>query len=183
MHRSFIQRVEIATRPSFGVQGVLYSMEEAKEFYAKFFEMFPEVKLYQDRMFEAALTEDFVYTATGQRRFLPPLLNDEEPGGYWPSRSYRHHVLVNGPIQGGAACHYIRSINKLIPRLPPTVQPIHLVHDEVGLLVTQETAQATIEAVTMSFQEAFAEIFGPQLTVKLEPQLNDSWAKLPKEKK
>ena len=183
MYRSFIRRVEIATRPSFGVGGVLYSMEEAKEFYAKFFEMFPEVKFYQDRMFEDALTEDFVYTATGQRRFLPPLLNDEEPGGYWPSRSYRHHILVNTPIQGGAACHYIRSINKLIPRLPPTAQLIHLVHDEVGLLVTQETAQATIEAVTLSFQEAFAEIFGNQLTVKLEPQLSDSWAKLPKEKK
>jgi DNA polymerase-1 len=183
MCQSFIRRVEIATRPSFGVLGVLYSMEEAKEFYSKFFEMFPEVKLYQDKMLEDALTEDFVYTATGQRRFLPPLLNDEEPNGYWPSRSYRHHVLVNTPIQGGAACHYIRSINKLIPRLPPTVELIHLIHDEVGLLVTQETAQATIKAVTLSFQEAFAEIFGRQLTVKLEPQLSDSWAKRPKEKK
>jgi DNA polymerase I-like protein with 3'-5' exonuclease and polymerase domains len=182
-YRSFIRRVEIATRPSFGAQGKLYSPEEAKEFYAKFFEMFPEVKFYQDRMFGDALTEDFVYTATGQRRFLPPLLNDEEPNGYWPSRSYRHHVLVNTPIQGGAACHYIRSINKLIPRLPPTVELIHLIHDEVGLQVTQETAQATLEAVTLSFQEAFAEIFGTQLTVKLEPQLSDSWAKLPKEKK
>jgi DNA polymerase I-like protein with 3'-5' exonuclease and polymerase domains len=175
--------VEIATRPSFGVQGVLYSLEEAKEFYAKFFEMFPEVKLYQDRMFEDTLTEDFVYTATGQRRFLPPLLNDEEPNGYWKSRSYRHHVLVNTPIQGGAACHYIRSINKLVPRLLPTVELVHLIHDEVALLVTAETVHATIEAVTLSFQEAFSEIFGTQLTVKLEPQLSDSWAKLPKEKK
>jgi DNA polymerase I-like protein with 3'-5' exonuclease and polymerase domains len=183
MHRSFIRRVEIATRPSFGVQGVLYSLEDAQQFYAKFFEMFPEVKLYQDRMFEDALTEDFVYTATGQRRFLPPLLDDEEPNGYSKSRSYRHHVLVNTPIQGGAACHYIRSINKLIPRLPAPVELVHLIHDEVGLLVTQETAQATIEAVTLSFQEAFTEIFGSQLSVKLEPQLSGSWAKLAKEKK
>jgi DNA polymerase I-like protein with 3'-5' exonuclease and polymerase domains len=105
LYRSFIRRVEIATRPSFGVQGTLYSMEEAKEFYAKFFEMFPEVKFYQDKMFEDALTEDFVYTATGQRRFLPPLINGEEPNGYWPSRSLRHHVLVNTPIQGGAPGH------------------------------------------------------------------------------
>ena len=101
LYRSFIRRVEIATRPSFGVQGVLYSMEEAKEFYAKFFEMFPEVKFYQDKMFEDALTEDFVYTATGQRRYLPPLINDEEPNGYWKSRSYRHHVLVNTPFKVG----------------------------------------------------------------------------------
>ncbi len=60
MHRSFIRRVEVVTRPSFGVQGVLYSLEEAKEFYTKFFELFPEVKFYQDRMFEDALSEDFV---------------------------------------------------------------------------------------------------------------------------
>jgi DNA polymerase I-like protein with 3'-5' exonuclease and polymerase domains len=140
------------------------------------------VKFYQDRMFEDALTQDFVYTATRQRRYLPPLLNDQEPNGYWPSRSLRHHVLVNTPIQGGAACHYIRSINKLVPRLLPTVELVHLIHDEVGLLVTAETAQATIEAVTQSFQEAFAEIFGTQLTIKMEPQLSDSWAKLPKEK-
>ena len=183
MYRSFIRRVEIATRPSFGVGGVLYSVEEAKEFYTKFFEMFPEVKFYQDRMFEDALTEDFVYTATGQRRYLPPLLDDQEPDGYWPSRSYRHRVLVNTPIQGGAACHYIRSVNKFVPRLPAPVELIHLVHDEAGLLVTAETAQTTTQVVTQAFQEAFAEIFGTQLTVKLEAQLSDSWAKLPKEKK
>jgi DNA polymerase I-like protein with 3'-5' exonuclease and polymerase domains len=182
LYRSFIRRVEIATRPSFGVQGTLYSMEEAKEFYAKFFEMFPEVKLYQDKMFEDALTEDFVYTATGQRRFLPPLLSDEEPNGYWKSRSLRHHILVNTPVQGGAACHYIRSINKLVPRLLPSVELIHFVHDEVGLLVTQETAQATIETVTQAFREAFTEIFGSQLMIQMEPQLSDSWAKVPKQK-
>jgi len=92
-------------------------------------------------------------------------------------------VLVNTPIQGGAACHYIRSINKLVPRLPVSVELVHLIHDEVGMLVTAETTQATIKAVTQSFQEAFAEIFGTQLTVQLEPQISDSWAKLPKEKK
>jgi DNA polymerase I-like protein with 3'-5' exonuclease and polymerase domains len=182
LYRSFIRRVEVATRPSFGVQGVLYSIEEAKEFYAKFFEMFPEVKFYQDKMFEDALSQDFVYTTTGQRRYLPPLINDEEPNGYWPSRSLRHHVLVNTPIQGGAACHYIRSINKLVPRLPLTVELVHFVHDEVGLLVTAETAQPTEDAVRLAFQEAFAEIFGSQLTVQMEPQLSDSWAKLPKKK-
>jgi hypothetical protein len=53
----------------------------------------------------------------------------------------------------------------------------------VGLLVTAETAQATEDAVRLAFQEAFAEIFGSQLTVQMEPQLSDSWAKLPKEKK
>ena len=57
---------------------------------------------------------------------------------------------------------------------------VHLIHDEVGLLVTAETAQATIEVVRQSFQEAFAEIFGNQLTVQLEPQLSDSWASFPR---
>ena len=60
---------------------------------------------------------------------------------------------------------------------------VHFVHDEVGLLVTAETAQATMRLFTQAFQEAFAEIFGNQLTVQMEPQLSDSWAKLPKEKK
>lgn len=179
--RQFIKRVEIATRPSFGVQGTTYSNDEAREFYAKFFEMFPEVRTFQDQCLDQALEAQFVYTATGQRRFLPPLVQDiDEVTGYWKSRAYRQHVLVNTPIQGGAACHYIRSINKLVPRLPIGVELVHLIHDEVGLLVTEATAKATINAVRVSFQEAFAEIFGQQLTAKLEPQISDSWAKIPK---
>jgi DNA polymerase I len=179
--RSFINRVEIATRPSFGVQGVIYTPDEAREFYAKFFDLFPEVKYYQDRSLQEALEVKFVYTATGQRRFLPPLKNDiDEVTGYWKSRVYRQHILVNTPIQGSAACHYIRSINKLVPRLPAQVELVHLIHDEVGLLVTAKTAKATILAVIQSFQEAFAEIFGNELTPKLDYQLSDSWAKLPK---
>jgi len=101
--RSFVRLVEIATRPEAGGSGMMLEMEETKEFYAKFFAMFPDIAANQQRAESDAQYEDCVYTITCQRRFLPPLKNDlDEYTGYWPSLQLRKRVLVNTPIQGSA---------------------------------------------------------------------------------
>ena len=98
--------------------------------------MFPEIKLAHEQGRIDALTVDVTHTITGQRRFLPPLLDDKDPStGYWPSRERRARILVNTPIQGSCANLYIRALNLMVPRLPKEVELVNLVHDEVDLLL------------------------------------------------
>jgi DNA polymerase I-like protein with 3'-5' exonuclease and polymerase domains len=87
--RSFIEKVRDET-------GVRYTPDQARGFFASFFAMYPEIKQAHERARIEALEVDSVYTITGQRRFLPPLLEDQDPAtGWWPSRERRARILVN----------------------------------------------------------------------------------------
>ena len=121
--------------------GIEYEQSQAEEFFNTFFDMFPAVKAYQVRCAELARTEECVYTVTGQRRFLPPLKDDANEFGYWPSLEFRKRVLVNTPILGSSANLLIRAVTKFMPKLPAGVQIVNLVHDEVDAVVTAATAE------------------------------------------
>jgi DNA polymerase-1 len=69
------------------------SLEEAQTFFDSFFEMFPGIATYHEKALEAAKSMETVRTAGGQRRFLPPLL-DDATDNYWPS-DRRRKVLIN----------------------------------------------------------------------------------------
>jgi len=137
--------------------------------------MFPAVKAYQVRCAELARTEECVYTVTGQRRFLPPLKDDANEFGYWPSLEFRKRVLVNTPILGSSANLLIRAVTKFMPKLPAGVQIVNLVHDEVDAVVTAATAEPAKQIITAAFEESFAELFGHQLKVKLETKIRKTW--------
>jgi DNA polymerase I-like protein with 3'-5' exonuclease and polymerase domains len=121
--KSFIARVEAETRPGIGQQGHVIEWEEAREFFAKFFRMFPRVRAYQNAAERKARTDEAVYTVTGQRRFLPPLLDDQREDGYWPSLEARKRRIINTPIQGGAANQFIRAAHKARDFIPRTCKP------------------------------------------------------------
>jgi DNA polymerase I len=167
--RSFIKQVRDRT-------GIIYERQEAQGFYDTFFELFPGIRATHEQSADDSLHLDSVFTVTGQRRFLPPLRNDQDPiSGYWPSLERRKRILVNTPIQGSAANLFIRAVNKFMPLLAEGVEAINLVHDEVDLLVTEGTLSPTIQVVTQSFKEAFGELYGDRLEVKLEHSSGRSW--------
>jgi DNA polymerase-1 len=168
--RAFISQVRDQT-------GVEYTPEQAQGFYANFFRMFPEIKQAHERARIDALTVDSVYTITGQRRFLPPLLEEQDLAtGWWPSRERRARILVNTPIQGSCANLYIRALNLIIPRLPAKVEIVNLVHDEVDLIVPNGLELEAKQIVTQGFQEAFRSLYGDQLPIRMEHAIGPSWA-------
>jgi DNA polymerase-1 len=168
--RSFIKRVRDKT-------GVQYTPEQARGFYTNFFLIFPEIKQAQERARIDALTVDVVHTITGQRRFLSPLLKNQDPvTGWWPSRERRARILVNTPIQGSCANLYIRALNLIIPRLPAGVELVNLVHDEVDLLVPCGLELEAKQIVTQGFQESFRSLYGDQLPIRMEHVIGSSWA-------
>jgi DNA polymerase I-like protein with 3'-5' exonuclease and polymerase domains len=158
--------------------GTVYTLEEAQRFFDAFFEMFPGILAAHKQAETDALTLDRVYTITGQRRFLPPLEDDQDPqSGYWPSFERRKRILVNTPIQGSSANLLIRAVNKIAPRLPPkNAKIVNLVHDEIDLLVHESQVEAIKEIVGTGFHEAFRELFGDRLTVKFAIGTGQSWA-------
>jgi DNA polymerase I-like protein with 3'-5' exonuclease and polymerase domains len=158
--------------------GKQYTIDDAHDFYGAFFGMYPEIKWAHDQAREEALMADVVYTVTGQRRWLPPLVNDQDPDtGYWPSCERRARILVNTPIQGGASNLLIRATNKIIRRLRcyPAVEIVNLVHDEVDLLVPVSLIEIIKQLVTTGFEEAFRELFGDRMTVKIDHKTGPSW--------
>jgi DNA polymerase I-like protein with 3'-5' exonuclease and polymerase domains len=158
--------------------GTVYTLEEAQRFFDTFFEMFPGILAAHKQAETDALTLDRVYTITGQRRFLPPLQDDQNPqSGYWPSFERRKRILVNTPIQGSSANLLIRAVNKIVPRLPAKgAKIINLVHDEIDLLVHEAQVEVVKEIVGTGFHQAFQELFGDRLNVKFAIGIGQSWA-------
>ena len=158
--------------------GIVFTLEEAEAFFESFFDMFPGIARYHERAAQEAMNLDSVRTIGGTRRWLPPLLDDQN-GDYWPSHARRRKVLVNTPIQGSGADLVVWSVNRLIPELPPGTEVVNLVHDEINVLVTGETLLPTAKIITKAFQEIFAEFY-PQtkLTPKIKFSSGPNWGEL-----
>jgi DNA polymerase I-like protein with 3'-5' exonuclease and polymerase domains len=166
----FIRQVRTAT-------GLEFSLQEAQNFFELFFELYPEIKAYHDRALEEAQFAFETRTILGQRRFLPPLKDDrDERTGYWPSLEYRKRILLNTPIQSGACLLLIRAVNRFLPRLPESVQPLNLVHDEFNGLAPKELLQQTYDIIAEEFDRTFKRFYGDRLTVKVSGYAGTSWA-------
>jgi DNA polymerase I-like protein with 3'-5' exonuclease and polymerase domains len=159
--------------------GVVYTLGEAQQFFDAFFSMFPGIAAAHAQAEVDALSLDCVYTITGQRRFLPPLLNDQDPNsGYWPSFERRKRILVNTPIQGSSANLLIHAVNKIMPQIPRGgwCEIVNLVHDEIDAIVHQDALETTRTIIGTGFSEAFRELFGDRLAVKFAFSVGQSWA-------
>ena len=156
--------------------GIEFGLDEAERFFQEFFGMFPGIEAYHLKAWEDALTVESIHTARGTRRYLPPLLEDSEDNGYWPSREFRKRVLLNSPIQGGGADLQIRAVNKFMGRLPDGVEVINLVHDEVDLILPSDSVlHPTSNIIRCAFQEAFAELYGTSLVPQIKFSVGPSW--------
>ena len=128
---------------SFGLsQDLSISVKEAKEYMDKYFETYPGVKAYQDRVISDAKEKGYSLTMFGRRRPIPEL-----KASNFNLRQFGERVAMNAPIQGTAAdIMKIAMINvyfrlkkeHLLSRL------ILQIHDELVI----ETAPDEVEKVT-----------------------------------
>ena len=84
---------------SFGLsQGLSISRKEAKEYIDRYFEKFPQIKQYLDRLIQDAKQKGYAETMFGRRRPIPELNSSN-----FMQRSFGERVAMNAPIQGTAA--------------------------------------------------------------------------------
>ena len=70
----------------------------ARDFIARFFERYPGIRIYQERLIEEARALGYVTTLFNRRRYLPEIHSRN-----YSLRSYAERTALNTPIQGSAA--------------------------------------------------------------------------------
>ncbi|MBP3274268.1 MAG: DNA polymerase I [Butyrivibrio sp.] len=79
-------------------QDLSISVSEAKEYMAKYFDTYPGVRTYQDRVIQEAKNKGYSETLFGRRRPIPEL-----KAANYMMRQFGERVAMNAPIQGTAA--------------------------------------------------------------------------------
>ena len=146
---------------SFGLsQGLSITRKEAQEYIEKYFETYPDVKKFLDRLVADAKEKGYSVTMFGRRRPVPELSSSN-----FAQRNFGERIAMNSPIQGTAADIIKIAMNRVRARLEREGMKSKLilqVHDE--LLV--ETAEDEVEPVKRILEE---EMQGAaQMDVKLE---------------
>ena len=128
---------------SYGLsQDLDISAHEAKEYMDKYFETYPGVKEYQDRVIAQAKAKGFSITMYGRRRPIPEL-----KAGNYNLRQFGERVAMNAPIQGTAAdIIKIAMINVFFRLKKENLKSklILQIHDELVI----ETAPDEVDVVT-----------------------------------
>ncbi|MCR4806177.1 MAG: DNA polymerase I [Lachnospiraceae bacterium] len=144
---------------SFGLsQDLSISMKEAKSFIERYFETYPDVKIFVDSLVKGAKDQGYVTTMFKRRRPIPELKS-----GNFMQRSFGERVAMNAPIQGTAAdIMKIAMINvhKRMKREGLKSRMILQVHDEL-LIEAAIDEKERVEAILKEEMEKAAVLSVP----------------------
>ncbi|TDQ78773.1 DNA polymerase I [Dongia mobilis] len=125
---------------------------EAKAYIEAYFERYPGIRDYMERMKKFAREKGYVETLFGRRCHMPGI-NDKNPA----RRSFMERAAINAPLQGTAA----DIIKRAMIRMPGALQDAGLngrmllqVHDELLFEVPEAEAEATGKLVKKVMEEA-----------------------------
>jgi DNA polymerase-1 len=104
-------------------------------------------------------------TRTGRRRLIPTDVK----------RDKRHRVLLNTPIQGGAADGLKEAMVLVHERLPEGAILVLNVHDELIVECATEDAEQIREILVRSMVEGMHKIY-PEVKIEVNAPISHSWA-------
>ncbi len=160
--------------------GVLYGMsahslaqtlgieyDEAAGFIARYFESFPKVREYFDRLLEEARKRGYVETLFGRRRYVPDLASRNRR-----AREAAERIAVNMPIQGTAADLIKLAMVKLAPELEARGARLLLqVHDELVI----EAPAERIEEAAEKTKEVMESVWPLKVPLVAEVGIGPNW--------
>ena len=148
------------------------TLAEAEDFVNAYFEQFPGVRDYLERMKKQAAEQEYVETLLGRRRYFPGLRTQSNRN----IRNREEREAINSPIQGTAAD--IMKIAML--QVPGALREAGLsakmllqVHDELVLECPVEELQQTADLVSKVMQEAFPLKIPLQTDARYGPNWNE----------
>lgn len=151
---------------SFGLgQDLNITRKEAERYIAKYFETYPKVKEYLDRLVADAKEQGFCTTLFGRRRPIPELTSSN-----FMQRSFGERVAMNSPIQGTAAdiikIAMIR-VNQRLKKEKLRSTLILQIHDELLVEAHQDETEQVARIMVEEMQGA------AQLSVVLEAEVKE----------
>ncbi|MCD8153452.1 MAG: DNA polymerase I [Clostridiales bacterium] len=155
---------------SFGLsQDLSITRKEAADYIEKYFQTYPGIKAYLDRMVKEGKEKGYVTTMFGRRRPIPELKSSN-----YMQRQFGERVAMNSPIQGTAADIIKIAMNRVWRRLREEGLESRLilqVHDEL-LIETRKEEIPQVSRILVEEMKGAA-----KLSVELEVDMHqgDSW--------
>lgn len=145
------------------------SPTESRKIITKFFEHYPEVKLYMDNVVENLKQNEYVSTLTGRRRYLKEIHSTN-----YQTREFAKRAAMNAPIQGTAA-DLIKlamiKIEEMIVKNHYETRLILQIHDELIFKVPENEFSEIVPKIKKIMENALP------LKVKLSAEVTSgkSW--------
>lgn len=147
------------------------SFTEAKDFIARYFSVFKEVKRFLDETRALAHSTGYVETLLGRRRYLP-----EINSGMPQLRNSAERMAVNAPIQGTAA-DLIKlamiEVNNLLKN-KSEIKMLLQVHDELVFEVKEESVKKYSEPIQIIMEN----VLKLRVPIKVEAEVGDNWGEM-----
>ena len=155
---------------SFGLgQGLNISRKEAEEYIAKYFETYPVIKEFLDRMVEEGRNNGMVRTEYGRIRPIPEITSTN-----FMQRSFGERIAMNSPIQGTAADIMKIAMLRVEKRISEETKQSRLIlqiHDELLVEAALEEKETVIRILTEEM-EAAANL---EVPLEVEAKTGFSW--------
>ena len=155
---------------SFGLsQDLSISRKEAAQYIDKYFETYPGVKVYLDRLVSEGKEQGYVTTLFGRKRPIPELSSSN-----FMQRSFGERVAMNSPLQGTAADIMKIAMIRVFERMEKEQlksKMILQVHDEILI----EAAKEEVETVTKILEEEMKGVAGLTVTLEVDIHSGTDW--------
>ena len=155
---------------SFGLsQDLSISRKEAAEYIDKYFETYPGVKIYLDKLVSDAKNAGYVTTLFGRKRPIPELSSSN-----FMQRSFGERVAMNSPLQGTAADIMKIAMIRVFERMEREnlkSRMILQVHDEILI----EAAEEEEDTVRNILEEEMKGAAGLAVTLEVDIHSGTDW--------
>ncbi|NLY78568.1 MAG: DNA polymerase I, partial [Lysinibacillus sp.] len=150
-------------------QNLDITRKEAGDFIEKYFQSFPGVKEYMERIVQEAKLKGYVTTILNRRRYLPDITSRN-----FNLRSFAERTAMNTPIQGSAADIIKKAMIDIDARLKAEGLKTKLllqVHDELIF----EAPKEEIEILQSIVPEVMENAIALEVPLKVEISYGETW--------
>jgi DNA polymerase-1 len=147
---------------------------DAKAYIEAYFERYPGIRAYMERMRKVCRDDGFVTTLFGRKVHFP-MIKDKNPA----RRSFAERAAINAPIQGTAA----DIIKRAMIRVPPALERHRLgakmllqVHDELLFEVPDAQIEETSQVVRQVMETACAPALELSVPLIADAGVAQTWA-------
>ncbi|HDQ23082.1 MAG TPA: DNA polymerase I [Candidatus Uhrbacteria bacterium] len=147
-------------------------LEQAKEFIDKYFQAFPAIKKYIQKIKNQAYEKGYVETYFGRKRYLPDIHS-----GVPHIAAAAERMAINMPIQGTAADLIKMAMIKIhakLPQISPNSKMILQVHDELVFEAPEKETAKVADFV----KEEMETIYKFKCPIKADLEVGENWGEL-----
>jgi len=149
------------------------TLAEAETFVETYFERFPGIRDYLDKIKEQAKNKGYVETLLGRKRYFPGLASTTN----YNLRRREEREAINAPIQGTAADIMKLAMIKVAEKLGKSglsARMLLQVHDELVLEAPDQEVDQTIELV----QSCMENVYSLDIPLTTEAKYGENWGTL-----